>query len=56
MKQEWLGTTLSMTTKSKVDFSAAPHAVFTRPQVASVGLKEEEAKQKFKILVGIISL
>src|SRR5665647_503842 len=27
--------------KSKVDFSAAPHAVFTRPQVASVGLKEE---------------
>src|SRR5665647_107834 len=39
--------------KSKVDFSAAPHAVFTRPQVASVGLKEEEAKQKFKILVGL---
>jgi dihydrolipoamide dehydrogenase len=39
--------------KAKVDFSAAPHAVFTRPQVASVGLKEEEAKQKFKILVGL---
>jgi dihydrolipoamide dehydrogenase len=38
--------------KIKVDFSVAPHAVFTHPQVASVGLKEEEAKQKYKILVG----
>ena len=40
--------------KVKVDLSVAPHAVFTHPQVASVGLKEEEAKQqKLKILVGI---
>jgi mycothione reductase len=39
--------------KVKMDFSAAPHAVFTHPQVASVGLKEEEAKQQsYKILVG----
>jgi len=39
--------------KVKVDFSAAPHAVFTHPQVASVGLKQEEAKQqKYKVLVG----
>lgn len=39
--------------KVKVDFSAAPHAVFTHPQVASVGLKEEEAKQqRYKVLVG----
>ncbi len=39
--------------KVKMDFSAAPHAVFTHPQVASVGLTEEEAKQqKYKILVG----
>jgi dihydrolipoamide dehydrogenase len=38
--------------KAKMDFSAAPHAVFTHPQVASVGLKEQEAKQKHKILVG----
>ena len=39
--------------KVKVNFSAAPHAVFTHPQVASVGLKEEEAKQqKYKVLVG----
>ena len=39
--------------KVKVDFSAVPHAVFTHPQIAAVGLKEEEAKaQKYKILVG----
>jgi dihydrolipoamide dehydrogenase len=39
--------------KVKMDFSAAPHAVFTHPQVASVGLTEEEAKQQnYKILVG----
>ncbi|MCW3996805.1 MAG: dihydrolipoyl dehydrogenase [Candidatus Bathyarchaeota archaeon] len=39
--------------KVEMNYSAAPHAVFTHPQVASVGLKEEEAKQqKYKILVG----
>jgi dihydrolipoamide dehydrogenase len=39
--------------KVEMDYSAAPHAVFTHPQVASVGLKEAEAKQKgYKILVG----
>ena len=39
--------------KVKMDFSAAPHAVFTHPQVASVGLTEEEAKEQYhNILVG----
>jgi len=39
--------------KVKIDYSAAPHAVFTHPQIAAVGLKEAEAKQKgCKILVG----
>ncbi len=39
--------------KAKMDFSAAPHAVFSHPQVASVGLKEQQAKQQnLKILVG----
>ena len=39
--------------KVKVVFSVTPHAVFTHPQVAAVGLKEEDAKQqKYKILVG----
>ena len=37
--------------KVKMDYSASPHAVFTHPQVASVGLKEEQA-QKYRILVG----
>lgn len=39
--------------KVKMDYSAVPHAVFAHPQVASVGLKETEAKQKdYKIIVG----
>lgn len=39
--------------KEEVDYSAVPHAVFSEPQVASVGLKEAEAKQQgHKILVG----
>ena len=37
-----------------IDYSSAPHAVFSEPQVASVGLKEEEARQKgYKIAVGV---
>jgi mycothione reductase len=39
--------------KVKMNFLVAPHAVFTHPQVASVGLKEAEAKEQgYKILVG----
>jgi dihydrolipoamide dehydrogenase len=39
--------------KAVMDYSAAPHAIFTYPQVASVGLKEDEAKQKgYQVLVG----
>lgn len=41
--------------KVAVDYSAAPHAVFTHPQIASVGLKESEAVEKYgreNILVG----
>ena len=38
--------------KAKMDFSVAPHAVFSHPQVASVGLTEQEAKLHHKILVG----
>lgn len=39
----------------KADYHAVPHAVFTEPEVASVGLKEEEARKKFDILVGYAS-
>lgn len=43
--------------KIKVDYSAAPHAIFTTPQVASVGLKEAEAVEKgLKIQTTVIPL
>jgi mycothione reductase len=39
--------------KVKVDFHAVPHAVFTNPQVAGVGLKESEALDAgYDVLVG----
>lgn len=36
-----------------VDEHAVPHAVFTYPQIGSVGLTEEEAKKDHEILVGL---
>jgi mycothione reductase len=37
----------------KMDYSAVPHAVYSHPQIASVGLKEEEARRDYHhILVG----
>jgi mycothione reductase len=36
----------------KMDYSAAPHAVYAHPQIASVGLGEENAKKDYHILVG----
>ena len=38
--------------KLKVDYHAVPHAIFIYPEVASVGMKEEEAKKSHNILVG----
>ena len=38
--------------RQKVDYSAAPHAVFSYPQIASVGLSEEKARASHKVLVG----
>ena len=40
----------------KVDYHAIPHAVFTYPEIAGVGLKEKEAVEKHgkdKVLIGI---
>lgn len=41
--------------KIAMDYSCVPHAVFTQPEVASVGMREEEAIKKFgkeNVLVG----
>jgi mycothione reductase len=38
--------------KIRMDFGSVPHAVFTNPQIASVGLTEEEARKDHEVLVG----
>jgi len=39
-------------TKLEIDYSAVPHAIYSHPQIASVGLTEDNAKKEHKILVG----
>jgi mycothione reductase len=38
--------------KTKMDYRAAPHAVYSHPQIASVGMTEETARKAHKVLVG----
>ncbi|MFW6195748.1 MAG: dihydrolipoyl dehydrogenase [Thermoplasmatota archaeon] len=38
--------------KRKVDYHAVPHAIFTDPEVAAVGMREEEARKNHDILIG----
>jgi len=38
--------------KTAVDYAAAPHAVFSHPQIASVGITQEAAQKDHSILVG----
>jgi mycothione reductase len=38
--------------KIKMDYSASPHAVYSHPQIASVGMTEEAARKTHKVLVG----
>ncbi len=39
-------------TRLKMDYSAIPHAVYSHPQIASVGLGEAAARKKHNILIG----
>jgi dihydrolipoamide dehydrogenase len=44
-----------MKRKEKVDYHAIPHAVFTHPEIAGVGLRESEAVEKYgpeNVLIG----
>ncbi|OGN97364.1 MAG: dihydrolipoyl dehydrogenase [Chloroflexi bacterium RBG_13_51_36] len=38
--------------KTKMDYGATPHAVYTHPQIASVGMTEETARRSHKVLIG----
>lgn len=38
--------------KTEMDYSAAPHAIYTYPQIASVGMTEETARESHRVLVG----
>ena len=38
--------------KTKMEYDATPYAVFSHPQIASVGLTEEQAKKNNEILIG----
>jgi len=38
--------------KIKMDYTAAPHAIYSHPQIASVGMTEQAARKGHKTLVG----
>ena len=37
----------------EIDYTAAPHAVYSHPQIASVGMREEDARKLYKDRVAI---
>jgi len=46
----WNNATLKK--KVRMDFDSVPHAVFTYPQIAAIGLSEEKARKEHDVLVG----
>ena len=47
-KQGWIAATNALSTKGalKMDYRVTPHAIFTDPQLASVGVTEQQAKSR----------
>ena len=39
-------------TKLQVDYTVVPHAIYSHPQIASVGLSEDNARKTYDIIVG----
>jgi len=42
--------------KMKMDYSAAPHAVYSHPQIASVGMTEEAARKHIRFWSARLSI
>ncbi len=38
--------------KRKIDYLSVPSVIFTQPEVASVGLNEEQAREKYEVAIG----
>ncbi len=38
--------------RARMDYNATPHAVYSHPQIASVGLTEAAARKKYEVMVG----
>jgi dihydrolipoamide dehydrogenase len=52
-KEAWLVTENMLHSAGlKMDYTAIPHAVYSHPQIASVGLLEERARRTHDVLVG----
>jgi dihydrolipoamide dehydrogenase len=37
---------------SKVDYSSVPNCIYTAPEIASIGMTEKDAKQKYQVKIG----
>ncbi len=49
-----VGNNLLHDTDMTVDYRVVPHAVYTYPQIASVGLLEKDAREKYKVRSAVV--